>query len=383
MIAGGRHVKNCGIRNADRGVTGGERSPARAGDWQRAPAHGILCTIVLVASRALAGGVAWSEDFSTDPIAAGRFSIPAGHDASRFTYHPAAHSLTVHYDTFEPTAWYVRPIDPTNTRTLTGCDDFEFAVNFRIRSAGFFADPNSFAQIGWGLINSASTGPDRAGGSAGPYAFDCVTLDYFPNVSPLYGGPTLGAAVVHSDEGRGFFSAIDFPFGAESEVKAANGDEQILLDTTYTGHVRYSSATQTATLTIQSAGGLLNINVDGGGGPGGADADPTTIQTTLFYPEPFAVDQFALTAWQDTFNPFGSSVIADVDISAVTFFAPGILKGDMNRDGLVDGRDIALFVQTLLAAQPDPCLVGRGDFNGDANATTADISGFQEALLGP
>jgi len=238
-------------------------------------------------------------------------------------------------------------------------------------------------QIGWGLLNSATTGPDRAGGSSGPYAFDCVTFDYFPNVSPFFGGPSLGSAVVHSNTGQGFFGAIEFPFGAESRIDPPLGDQPVDLDILYTATVAYSAVSQTAVLRIRAGSQPLNINADGAGGPGGPDADPSTIQTTLYLPEPFSVDRFALTAWQDTFNPAGSSVIADVDILGIGFSAPAFIKGDMNRDGRVDGRDIALFIQTVLAAQPDACLVSRADFNNDAAATPADIPGHTGALLFP
>jgi hypothetical protein len=327
--------------------------------------------------------VAWSEDFATDPVVAGRFSVPAGHDGSRFSYDAAGQFVTVHYDTFLPTAWYGRPLDPAGGRVLGRCDDFQFEVDFRIRSAGYFADPNNFMQIGWGLLNSATTGADRAGGSSGPYAFDCVTLDYFPNVSPQFGGPTLGPAVVHGNQGQGFFGAIDFPFGAETRIDPPLGEQPIPLDTVCTATVSYRSEAQTAELRIRAGPQPLNINAEGAGGPGGPDADPLTIQTTLVLTEPFAVDRFALTAWQDTFNLFGSSVIADVEISRIDFLAPALLMGDMNRDDRVDGRDIALFIETLLAAPPEACRLVRADFNNDSAATTDDIAGFIGVLLAP
>lgn len=347
----------------------------------------VASLAILVASTtARSEDISWVEDFAVDPVVAGRFEVPAGHDAARFDYDGGGPLLTVHYNTSAPTAWYLRPIDANQPRTLGRCEDFEFTVTFRINSAGFIADPDSFAQIGWGLINSQTTGLDRAGGTLnGPYAFDTATFDYFPNVSTQFGGPTLGTTITHSDDGGDFFYSLDFPFGPESDIKANLGDVPPALDTIYTAGVSFDSGAQTATLTVEETPGFLAINTDGGGGPGGADSDPATIQTTLFVESPFAVDTFALTAWEDTFDlsPESPSVVADVDVMEITFFARTLIKGDMNRDGRVDGTDIAPFVDTLLAAQPAPCTVQRADFTNDNAATTDDIPDFEAALLAP
>jgi hypothetical protein len=342
--------------------------------------------ILLPAIKAKSEDINWVENFADDPVVVGRFEIPAGHDAGRFEYDGGGPLLTIHYNSSEPTAWYLRPIDANQPRTLGRCEDFEFTVTFRIRSTGFVADPDSFAQLGWGLINSQTTGEDRAGGSLnGPYAFDTATFDFFPNVSTLFGGPTLGTTITHSDDGNGFFSSFDFPFGPESDIKAAFGDVPPALDTVYMAGVSYDAGAQTATLTLHETSGFLAINTDGGGGPGGPDSDAATIQTTLFVESPFALDTFALTAWVDTFDfdPLTPSVVADVDVMEIEFFARTLIKGDMNRDGRVDGLDIGPFVDTLLSAQPTPCAVQRADFTDDDFATTDDIVDFEAALLAP
>ncbi len=96
------------------------------------------------------------ETFADDPVAAGRFYVHEG-DASRFQYEPASHTLLARYNTLEPTARLVRPL----CRPLTELDTFAFTVVFRIRSAGFVADPRRNAQIAFGLMNSVTTGTDR------------------------------------------------------------------------------------------------------------------------------------------------------------------------------------------------------------------------------
>ncbi len=329
--------------------------------------------------------ISWTENFSTDPIAAGRFVVPPGHAPSRFIYDIPGSFLTVHYDTQLPTAFCLRPIDPNNGVGMCRTRSFEFEVTFRIRSAGFFAGPNNFAQIGWGLVNSKTTGCNRAGNTppGAPFAHDVAGFDYFPNVSPFFGGPTLAGAAVHSDVGQGFFSAIEFSFGAETEIDSAFGDEGIALDTIYTMRLVYDAVTQIMTLSIRQGSQPLMINADGSGGPGGPDGDPTTIQTFLFADDPLCIDRFALTAWQDSFNLGGSSVRADVDIFNIDFLAPAWTKGDVNGDNAINGRDIEPFVKTVTSPTPNPVQVERADFTYDGLATLDDVPRFVETLLCP
>ncbi len=343
------------------------------------------CVAVLLALAAFAQPVAaqalgWTESFTDDPALAGRFSVPPGHDTARFAYDGAMDRLTVHYDASMPTAWYVRPIDPASGRTLGPCDDFAFDVDFTIKSAGFFADPDQFAQIGWGLINTQTTGEDRAGGSAGPFAYDITTFDYFPNVSPLFGGPTLGPTIIRSP-GAAFFRSTAFTFGDETDIDKAGGEASIALDQPYTARVAYDAATRSATLTIRQGQQYLDINIFGAGGFGGFDGDPTTIQTLRDPGDVFEVDAFALTAWEDTFNPFGASVIADVDVTEIAFDAPAIVPGDMNGDGRVDGDDLQPFVDAVTAAAPTECEIRRGDLDGSSDLGFADVDLFVQALL--
>ena len=348
-----------------------------------------VCAMVVFSSlqvcEAFPGAISWTEDFSTDPIASGRWKVPAGQDYSRFSYDSASHFLTVHYDTFLPTAFCEHAVDPVSGRGICRTRDFEYEVTFRIRSAGFFADPDGFAQIGWGMINSVTTGGNRAGYDppGPPYSFDVMTFDYFPNVSVQFGGPTLAATAIHSDIGQGYYGAFEFPFGAESDLNQDLGDETIALDTEYTATVAFSAANQMLVARVRHGENYLNIDADGSGGPGGPDGDATTIQTFFYADDPLAMDRFALTAWQDSGSPAGASVVADVDILAVSFSAPPSDKGDVNGDGAIDGRDISAFVQTVVSSSPDPQQVARADMNFDGSATLSDLPRFVEALLCP
>jgi hypothetical protein len=342
---------------------------------------------VATGPRGAAQSIAWTEDFATDPIAAGRFTVAAGHNPLRFAYDDAADALTVHYETLLPTAWLVRPLDAETNVTLGPCDDFAFTVTFAIREEGFYASPFSAAQLSWGLVNATTTGDDRAGQfGAVPDAFDVVTFDFFPNVT-AFDGPSIGPTIIRSDDGGGFFSHIDFTFGAETRIDTDFGDESIALGAVHTATISYDAATRIATLTIADGGpgapGLA-INADGAGGPGGFDADATTIQT-IVADGPFAVDAFAFAAWHviDPFDPASSVVIADIDFFEVHVSAELRPRGDVNGDGLRDGRDVAPFIAALLADEPDACTVAAADFDEDGNVTTADVAGFEEALFGP
>ena len=102
-------------------------------------------------------------------------------------------------------------------------------TRFEILSNNFFADPNGFAQIAFGLVNGTTTGNDRSGGighltdpagigSSGD-TYDAVTFDYFPNVSPFFASPSLTTTIFTSKTGsEPAFSDINSPFGDESAL---------------------------------------------------------------------------------------------------------------------------------------------------------------------
>src|SRR5262249_46124743 len=71
---------------------------------------------------------------------------------------------------------------------------------------------------------------------------------------------------------------------------------------------------------------------------------------------------------------------------AIAALAPTI-RGDMNCDGVRDGRDIAGFVQALLSPADymttnSTCPTLNGDFTGDGQVTAEDAPGFMQVLLG-
>jgi len=83
-------------------------------------------------------------------------------------------------------------------------------------------------------------------------------------------------------------------------------------------------------------------------------------------------------------------VLGDPLAKAVILNDPGLPRGDLNGDGLVDGNDIQPYLLTLLdgfsayhAAFPTLDPVARGDFTADFKVSLDDVPGFLAALLSP
>jgi hypothetical protein len=283
----------------------------------RRRASAIAGGLLLVGTLAVPAGAGAivSEDFSSDPIAAGRAVVSGS--AARFSFSQASESLTAHYDTALTTARLSWPLG----RTLGPSQDFRVDASFRIQSAGFLADPNEFAQVAFGLVNTASTGPDRVSGSPDADAYHLVAVDYFPNISPQFGGPTLTPTIIQSDNGSGFFNRVVFPSGSESLLDDA-GESDLPRDVPLVASLTYEAASRLVTLRLTGPGGPLPINLGGGsvGQFGGPDGDPATIQVMAPPTVAFSVDAFALTLWNDPFGGETSSVRADLTFDSFAVY---------------------------------------------------------------
>lgn len=253
-----------------------------------------------------------SDDFVDNPI--GSRSTVVG-DASRFTYDATGDRVVAAYDTGLSTTTLQFALG----QTLDQDDSFRFEADFEIFSAGLFADPGGFAQLAFGLINQSTTGGNRSGGGSGGDAFDLVTFDYFPNVSPSFGGPTLAPTIIESDNSSGFFGQINGIFGAESSL---DDEGPLPLDTALTASVTYLAG-QSLTLELRQGSTPVDINSLGGANVvGGADGLINTIQLDLSGQTDlaFSVDTFAITLFNDSFAfpADSSSVIADVAFDRVS-----------------------------------------------------------------
>ncbi|MSR65595.1 MAG: hypothetical protein EXS18_07435 [Verrucomicrobiae bacterium] len=256
------------------------------------------------------------EDFSTDPVTGGRFSVPAG-DASRFVY--SGGTLTAEYNTVLPTAKYLHALGQSFTQN----DPFTMIFDLKINGAGFFADPNEFAQIAVGAANLATTGNDRPGGVNGN-AYNTVTADYFPNISPFFDSETLSPTVITTSNNPSYFSHVNFTFGSETAIQS-EFPSRLPLDQVMRFLLNYNPVGKVLTLSVSTNGTPLAINTTGSVG-GSFDSDPTTIQTFLDGSAAFNLDSVGLLLWNDTFagccGGSGTSVVANIEFSRVEFSSP-------------------------------------------------------------
>jgi hypothetical protein len=221
-----------------------------------------------------------------------------------FTYEPASPalfegdapgSLAVLYDTLEPTARALTPLPAP----LGAGDDFRVSAVLVIRSEDFHADPDGFAQISFGLMNRATTGDDRTGDLADSRAdtFDTLEFDYFPNVSPFFGGPFTGGAVFGGAAVDDAFA--NFAFATASLALPLDEPVEAVLE-----HRSGEAKVEIRMYTILPDGARLPLH-----------EAPVVIGTGALEPG-FTLDALGVFAYHDGFNVFtgsGRSLRATVD----------------------------------------------------------------------
>jgi len=191
---------------------------------------------------------------------------------------------------------------------------FSAAAAFVIHSDGYHADPDGFFQISWGLWNSVTTGLNRTG-SAEDYSgdtFELIEFDYFPNVSPWFGGPFVaptifGRAAVDdpSFEFNGAFANLTSLFGLQVDLPL---DLPLLA---VLEHRPGLDATTVQVYRIVSADGVLSLQ----GAVGPVSLDWLVLRE-------YTVDTVGLTLWSDGFSGPDPSVTA-----TVTYHAWVVLPG--------------------------------------------------------
>lgn len=77
---------------------------------------------------------------------------------------------------------------------------------------------------------------------------------------------------------------------------------------------------------------------------------------------------------------FGGYVNASVILDD-TWEYRGVRLGDMNEDGYVDGSDIQLFADAVVAGSIDTNDVYKGDMDGDGLLGAADVDPFVNVLI--
>src|SRR6185436_4941289 len=146
-----------------------------------------------------------------------------------------------------PTGRISTPID-----AILGTDvDFSFGAVMTVRSEGFFADPNGFSQIAFGLWNAHTTGMGRTLFPSDSY--DLVEFDWFANVTD-FGGPFLSPSVFGGEVGGNAF----FNFGF------ASAEAALPLDTPLLCHAVYHAADRKLQVTVyRYASGMVFTEVPG------------------------------------------------------------------------------------------------------------------------
>ena len=265
-----------------------------------------LAAISMLLSPA-ASGETLVEEFDDDPFIDHGDGSPVfvrGGPETAFEYDPTSPSafvgdpvgsLLARYDTVEPTARAFTLLP----RPLTAAEPFEINATFTIRSENFFADPSGFAQIAFGFMNSQTTGDDRTGDLEDFAAdtFDTLEFDYFPNVSPFFGGPFTGGSVFGGAAGGDAF--LNFTF--------ASVPLDLLLDQPV--EARLSHFPKEGRIDIS----ISRILPDGS--HQALLASPVVLDTSALSPA-FLFDAAGIFAYHDGFNIFsesGRSLRADVD----------------------------------------------------------------------
>lgn len=231
-------------------------------------------------------------------------------------------SLRVRYDSALESTRAVVPLEGLYTEQ----DDFILGAILTILPEGFHADPFGFHPITFSLINSATTGFDRTGDPDDYRAdtFDTIEVAYFPQVSPLFGGPFLSSVAFGSPAGDDAFA--DFAFASVPFEMPAGLPLLVTIE--------HRAAEMSLAVTVHALGaGGRPVPL-----PGGA------VTADLSGLDGFGVDTLAVTAYRDGFNifsPSGQSLGADLEYERL-FFATDLagegasypsLRGLIHRSG--------------------------------------------------
>ncbi|RMF71852.1 MAG: hypothetical protein D6738_12975 [Acidobacteria bacterium] len=201
-------------------------------------------------------------------------------------------------------------------------DAFTAFAAFEIRSEGFSADPDGFMQIAWGLWNAAATGLERVAYGPRADSFELLEFDWFPNVSPVFGGPYLSPALFGAADpenplfpAAGAFANASFGFGPPVELP---------FDTPLLATMEHRPADGVVVVSVHElldSGELLPV-------PGAVTLVPLAF---LSRPE-YRFDRIGIALYEDPFGGPTPAVDAQVD-----FHALGV------RPGLTVHRADALF----------------------------------------
>lgn len=186
-------------------------------------------------------------------------------------------------------------------------DAFTAAAVIVLRSEGFVADPNGFAQISWALWNSRTTGVQRTVFAADADSFELLEFDYFPNVSPFFGGPYLSPSIFGVEDRAN----PSFPFaGAYANANFAFGPPVALpLDTPLLATVEHRPEDRVAIWTVSTFGPS--------GAPIPVPGAVAVIALDALSRRAYAFDVMGLTLYLDPFSGPTPSVDVTVELHAI------------------------------------------------------------------
>jgi hypothetical protein len=278
------------------------------------PLAALALLFLIAPSAALAGALVIDlRGDPFDPSAGEPLMRVEGAGAAAFSFDAAAPSaypsdspgsLLVRYDSTQESTRAVVPLEELYTEE----DDFIFGAILTIRPEGFHADPFGFHPVTFSLINDETTGFDRTGDPTDFRAdtFDTIEVAYFPQVSPLFGGPFLTPTAFGSPIGDDAFANIAFGYAPF----------EILPGLPHLVTLEHRAAESRLILTVHALGaGGRPVPLPGG-----------TTEADLSWLTGFSVDTLAVTAYRDGFNiyaPSGRSLGAELEYELL-FFAPGL-----------------------------------------------------------
>jgi hypothetical protein len=271
---------------------------------------GSLC----VSAAALAAG----DDFSANPLSAGSpWAFGVGSNAnSQFTW--SAGSLSVHLNSSLPSARLDLPLG----MVLDDSSTFELQARFSFHITS--APSDQAANMGFGLTNHLLTGGDRTGtfgNFSSDNTFNTVEWSYFPNVSALFGGPTLSPAVFGGHEpGGDAFANFTSVFGSASLLSDNSvGVTTLPQDTPLETHLAYDGSAKVLTLSMFQVVGNLLVPINTELVP----LDLADFGSSYDPGNTFLVDSLSIMAYHDGFTtPDAPSVVGDMTFDSITLIVP-------------------------------------------------------------
>ena len=200
------------------------------------------------------------------------------------------------------------------SQTLTDTASFTLSARFSFTVTG--APDDGFAQFAFGLTNHLHTGSDRTGSpTTSANTYDAVEFDYFPNLSPQFGGHTLAPIVFGAAEPDGYlFGNFDYDQSDAAILsKHASGITELPQSTTLEAHLNYDGSTKQLTLDMYQVVGTSLVLLDTGSVPLNLASDPTYDPTL-----PFQVDTLSIMAYRDGWTGDPPSLVADVNYSSIS-----------------------------------------------------------------